>query len=77
MSEFEHVKDEYTYDHTHPHERHITLFGRDLKITKAQLITITLLCLFFFITSSYYSLVRLINVIFGANKFNFFDLICI
>jgi len=39
-----------------PIEPHVFFFGRDLNITKSQLHIICLLCPYFFLTSSYYSL---------------------
>lgn len=40
---------------------HITIFGRKVNLTSKQLVTIVLLSAFFFLTSSFYSLVNILR----------------
>ena len=40
---------------------HITIFGKKVNLTSKQLVTIVLLSAFFFLTSSFYSLVNILR----------------
>lgn len=59
----EEVKAIYTVnENPEIHQKHINVLGKHLNLTKHQLITIVLLSLFFFLTSSYYSLVSVLHI---------------